>query len=588
MAEETIVTANKTKKSLVKRLEINRQKVLTSLLAGLAAPFILILCTGFNLFFTNASELRFSFGDFAPLWSLLTFCIGLIAFILLLLTKNIVRKILYTLFSFLAIAGFAQYMLTTLTFKGLPADHGASVLAGTGTVIINLAVWILAAAFFIWLGVFFKDTKRASRIITFLLILVTVMQTFATVPNAFIYLSDSNKKDPDQGMSFLTHDNMFEVSEKDNILVFVLDRLDTEYFESFCKNYPDYIAELDGFTYYADNISTYPRTYPAIASMLTGIDTEFNGRINYFNTAYKNSSFLSDLYNNGYKINLYTPGHYSYEDADVFGGMVSNTAYSISHTISDPVALQTNMLELSSYFWAPEILKSKQISAKSFSQSIDYHTDKFRYDISETSDAEIYSYLRTEGLTTQDEKGTFSFIHLRGCHAPATINENCEVRPEGSSYDYSAAIDQTAGIFKMITDYTDILKEKGLYEDATIIITGDHGALDNDRDDYADPVCTALLVKEKGSAGTPFKESKAQVSQKNLHASIIKSAGIETSVDYGDAYWEIPEGKNVTRTHYFQTLDTSSENITYEITGPAADFRNWKIVNREHIGDLYK
>lgn len=588
LVKEPMASAETTKQSFKERLELNKQKVMRSLLAGFSAPFVLILCTGFSLFFTNAPELGFSFGEFAPVWSLFALAVGCVFSALLLLTGKLLHKILFTLFSFMSVAGFAQYMITTLTFKGLPADHGATAMASTGTKILNLAIWILAAAAFAWLGIFFKNTKLSRRILTYLLVLVTVMQTFATVPNALIYFSDSEKKDPDQGMSFLTHDNMFQVSEEDNIIVFVLDRMDTEYFESFMKSYPDYKEKLDGFTYYPDNISTYPRTYPAITSMISGVKTEFNGRLSYFKEAYKNSDFLKDLQQNGYQINIYTPDHYSYEDADVFGDMVSNIGHSVSHAVTDPFALQTKMLTLSSYFWSPQMFKSTDISAKSFAEVITYRTDIARYEIKETSDAEIYAYLRTEGLTTREENKNFSFIHLRGCHAPATINENCEVRPEGRSYEYMDAVHQTAGIFKLITEYTSDLKEKGLYEDSTIIITGDHGALDDDHDDYTAPVCTALLVKKKGSSGTNLKVNKAQVSQDNLHASIIKSAGIETTVDYGDAYWEIPEGVNTTRTHYFQPWSTSSENITYEITGPAKDFSNWKIVSREDIGDLYK
>ncbi|MBQ1977113.1 MAG: sulfatase-like hydrolase/transferase [Ruminococcus sp.] len=585
MNEATTPTRKKTFKE---RIELNRQKVLRSILAGFSAPFILILCTGFSLFFTNASELPFAFGDFALVWTLITFILGAVLSALLILTGKMLHKILFTIISFASVAGFFQYMATTLTFKGLPADHGSTAMASTTLKVINLVVWILAATAFIWLGIFFRNTARSRKIITFLLILVTVMQTFATVPNALIYFSDKNKKDPDQGMSFLTHDNMFEVSSQDNIIVFVLDRMDSEYFERFLKNYPEYKEKLDGFTYYSDNISTYPRTYPAITSMLSGINTDFTGRQSYFENAYKDSDFLNDLQKNGYKINLYTPGHYAYEDADVFGDLVSNVAHSVSHTVSDPASLHLGMLELSSYFWAPEIFKSTTISAKSFSDVISYRTDQARYEITETSDAEIYAYLRTEGLNTQDSNKTFSFIHLRGCHAPATLNENCELRLDGSSYDYADAIHQTAGIFRLITEYTDHLKDKGLYDDATIIITGDHGALEHDQNDYTSPICTALLVKEKGEFGTDMKESTAQVSQANLHATIIKSAEIQTSVDYGDAYSEIPEGVNTTRIHYFQPWSTKSENVTYEITGPAKDFNNWKIVSREDIGDLYK
>lgn len=590
MATKTKNPTERTKKSLKEKFGIDKAKVLKSLLAGFAAPFILILCSGFNVFFTNAKEFGFNFGDFAPLWILFTLIPGCVAFLLLLFTKKTFHNVLFALCSFAAVAGFIQYMITTLTFKGLPGDHGVTALADSTTKIVNFALWVIIAAAILWFAVLAKNTDSGRRIITFLLILVTVMQLFYTGANAVTFISENSEgnNDSDSG-SCLTEENMFEVSQNDNIIVFVIDRFDAGYFESFKKSYPEYLDKLDGFTYYADNISTYPRTYPAVTSMLTGINNDFTSREDYLENAYKNSDFLKDISNNGYKINLYIPSYYSYDNANVFNGMVSNTADMSGHTISKPLSLQYNLFRLSSYFWAPEILKPTDVNAGTFKGLVKSNLDSYKYEMTTSSDAEIYDTFTEDGLSTQSKEGTFTFMHLRGCHAPFTVNENCDVFSEEGTYSYDDLVKQTAGVFKLITEYMDELKDKGLYEDATIIITGDHGALSSDTEEYKKPIRTALLVKESSKADTPLKTSNAQVSQDNLHASIIKSADIKTNKDYGRAYWEISENETVKRTHYFQTWPTNNDqNITYEITGPASDFSNWKITNREDIGKLYK
>ncbi len=592
MATKTKKPSGNTKKSLKEKFGIDKAKVRKSLLAGYAAPFILILCAGFNVFFTNAKELGFNFRDFAPLWILFTLLLGGIFSLSLIFTKKTLHNVLFAGYSFLAVAGFVQYMITSLTFAGLPGDHGGIALADTTTKIVNFFVWVIIAAAVFWFTVLAKNTEGGKRLVTFLLILVSVMQLFATVPNAITYISErseSKKTNPNNTVSVLTTNNMLEVSKKENIIVFVLDRFDASYFENFRNTKSPYLEKLDGFTYYADNVSKYPRTYPGITSMVTGVENPFSGRERYLNEAFEKSSFLKDLSKNGYKINLYIPDYYAYNNAYAFSNIVANTTNSDGYTISQPLALQSKLFELSSYFWAPEVFKSTSVSAKSFNDIVISGATAPKYEMTNTSDAEFFDTLCDDGLSTQSKKGTFTFIHLRGCHSPATINENCEVFSTEGTNIYSDIIKQTAGMFKLITEYTDELKDKGLYEDATIIITGDHGALYNDKEEYTTGIRTALLVKESGKEDTPLMTSKAQVSQDNFHASIIKSAGIKTSTDYGRAYWEVPENETVTRIHYFQTWGRANDqNVTYKITGPAANFSNWEIISREDIGKLYK
>ena len=146
-------------------------------------------------------------------------------------------------------------------------------------------------------------------------------------------------------------------------------------------------------------------------------------------------------------------------------------------------------------------------------------------------------------------------------------------------------------MFKFIREYIAELKAAGAYEDATIIITGDHANPVSDHDDVAAPRLTALLVKEKGQSGTALKESKAPVSQENLIPTIIKSTGVKASTDYGKAYSEIGEGDITTRKYLFEkTVDSQDldEIVEYEIIGPASDYNNWKIKERHIIGKLYK
>ena len=586
-----MILLSEKKVSFKEKFGITGNKILTSLLAGFTVPFVLVICAVFSVFFSNASQFAFTLGDFAL--PLVFISLGIFALITLALifTKGTLRSSIFTLCAFLVTAAYIQTFVTNLTFQGMPGDGNAEI-ASTGKMVINFTVWTILLCVFLWFGILSKKAETGKSVMSFLLILVLVMQTVSLVPAAITYANeqatpDTSVQDENKEV-YLTTDGMFELSAKDNIVVIILDRFDDKYFQALLNTDSPYIDSLDGFTYYQDNISTYPRTYPAVTSMVSGINNDYSGsRLQYFEKAYSESPFLKDLKSNGYKTNLYIPSYYAYDNANVFGDLVSNTSAADGYIITSQADLIGKLFELSSYFWAPEIFKSNSIGSSAFGEVVTINGDAPKYEMTETKDAEIYDELCESGLTTQNKKNTCTFLHLRGCHSPFTIDENCNAVEKNSV----SSTQQTTGCFKLIDEYLSEMKRLGIYKDSTIIITGDHGALDSDSKEYGNENLTGLLVKMSGDAGTELKFSSAQVSQDNFLATIVKSAGLRTSTDYGRAYDEVPEGETVTRTHYFQLYTGSErkdENLTYTIHGKGTNFNNWSITDRETIGYMYK
>ena len=324
--------------------------------------------------------------------------------------------------------------------------------------------------------------------------------------------------------------------------------------------------------------------------MLSGVLNDFSlNRKEYFNEAYKNSVFLKDLKANNYKMNLYIPDYYSYANGEVLTEYASNTAYANGYVVTNTSGLIRRMIFLSAYFWAPVAYKSEKISTGSFHVVGNYVSDKPMYTIEDNSDPEFYQLLTTEGLTANEQQKQFTFLQLRGCHPPFSMNENCEYAPSSGT----TSLQQTTGVFKIIKEYLRQMKELGIYENSTIIITGDHSGSDawsREISEYDRPMNTALLVKPKGAHSTKTVLSKAPVSQENLQAEIIKSANIQTDNDYGKAYSDISENDTIVRNHYFISTTggkRKDELVTYEITGDSTDLSNWKVVSREFIGSIY-
>ena len=139
--------------------------------------------------------------------------------------------------------------------------------------------------------------------------------------------------------------------------------------------------------------------------------------------------------------------------------------------------------------------------------------------------------------------------------------------------------------FDIINEYLQVLKDKGLYEDATIIITGDHPDPGNNNGAPEKPKLTALFFKPSGSAGEELVQSYAPVEHKNIWPTIFQSENIARDNKGVETLYDIAEGDTTReRTHIYNTYQSSQcELYTFKITGPGTDFDNWELVHTDYL-----
>ncbi len=559
----------------------SRQKIWLSALAALALPFVIAICGVGEIYLNNSDEFLFVLSDFWFLSIGIGAAIFVALFLLLYFLKGKAFHVILSLLLWLTVMSYVQ--ATFLGFGGgaLAADKLVAAVP-VWFVILDTAIWIITGMGFVCAALFVKDKPTLGMLATVALVMVIAVQGI----NLTVALLNSEEKQKNDMV--LTTENIFEVSSEDNVIVFVLDRFDIYYYNQVLKQDADFFEPLDGFTFYDNNISLYSRTYPAVAYMLTGMENSFvNTRPEYFEQAYKDQPFFKDLNDNNYKINLYTSAFYAYDDAAVFGGAVDNVSKYYDYVIENKMKLTGHMLLLSLYRYLPTSCKSMMgISSADFDDFVSFDTEN-DYKQYVMDDAETYRMFRETGLSVQSEKNTFSFLHLNGCHSPYTMDENGNAI-ESNNYAH-AAIPATIGCFRLIYDYIAQLKQLGVYEDATIIITGDHARAMDDTVDVEDARVTALFVKEKGQAGTPLAYSSAPVCQENLRAEIIKSAGIRTQNDYGLAFSDIEEDADLIREYHFEKSNGDKDEIViYHVKENANDFSNWTLADRKVIGEIYR
>jgi arylsulfatase A-like enzyme len=211
--------------------------------------------------------------------------------------------------------------------------------------------------------------------------------------------------------------------------------------------------------------------------------------------------------------------------------------------------------------------------------SEDSSTSPYLYD-----DAAYYEELKEQGLSIDDEEGTngsFRFIHLIGAHGPYTLDENGQYAGE----DGSTLQQQCAGSLKIVDEYLRQLKELGVYDQSTIIVTADHGDWYL-APDIADAISPILLVKPAGTAeenAEPCQISDALTGHMDLSATLVDAMGGDSS-SWGT---RIQDATDEPRLRYFRSTSVEGENHTYtwikewQIDGDALDFDDWSLTGTE-------
>lgn len=577
-----------------------KERLVPSILLSLAIPFTLFFFGPFEAYCKNIEEFGFAFGDIGWLSLAVALLVGVILFVLL---YNLSGRVFDTVYAALAAIALMLYLQGNYLNLGLNAVQGDGVGVSTYTtaaLVINLIVWLLVIGGVITAFVMirkYREILRLASIVALVVVIGIQVMMFALLSlttDVFVPMNERNKTDTDDGSAteeampgLLTVEGITEAGEDANIIWIVVDRFDLKYSDAILKADPDFYENLDGFTLYDNHITKYARTYPSIAYMLTGMENDYSStRLDYFEKVYTEGTFLKDLAKNGYRIDLFTEKFYAYDNADVFSEYAANISSSTNYTILNRTALWGDMVRLVLFRYLPIFAKDVvgTIASGEFNDHIEYDSSKpmFEPDMKET-----YNWLTEQAMTTVEGKN-FTFLHIDGCHMANKYYEDfSEVTEFGDQWDSNLSMRVS---FKIINYYLDELKRLGLYEDATIVITGDHAAALSDTEDLSGSRVTTLLVKKKGESGTPLKTNSAPVEQFQIRASILESEGIVTENDYGPSIFDIPENASVKRYYRFQksVKNGDDELVVYEVVGDAKDFKNWTLVERINVGELYQ
>lgn len=560
-----------------------------ALASGAAFCFTLAFFTPMDIYAGNTTEFLFTFGDVGGWLFGLALAGTLLLGLLIALLPGRVSAVVGGIVLWLGVMGYMQGMFLNIGMQSLLGDGGASETP-LWLYILDTALWVLSGVAAVVIALHIRSWSWVRMTAGILLVVTLGMQLVGSL-SIISVVSDGQQEAEDAQPVYLSATGLYEVAPGRNTIVFVLDRFDYEYYRSVTEAEPDFFAPLTGFTVFEDNVTLYSRTYPAVGSMITGVSHEDGAgkpfgedADTWFSRAYTTSPFLQDLKANGYSIRLYTGPYYGYRSAEPLRGIADNVETAQGHCISRMRNLVVDMLGLSCYRLLPQVFKGQiRVTTAMFNSLVQYIGDAPAYVL---DDGKTYKQLKKRGLTVNEDgaDNAFLFIHLNGCHSPYEIGK------DGKPKRGATVTEATMGSFQILYRYIDELKRLGLYENATILITGDHPWARAYADEPAESRLSPVLVKPAGAGDQPLSRSEAQVSQeRNMHAFLVSSSGLETTHDYGVSYLDVPEGVDIPRRHVITLCKNGRYSVSeYTVTGNGHVFANWKKTADRPIGYLYR
>lgn len=526
----------------------DKKKILFSFIVSFLLSFMLLIFGPAEIFFANVAEFDFLYGEFAGYMAAIFIAVLLLLTVLLSLLPQRIHSIALSALLSVSVAGYMQVMFLNknLDLLGVNPD-GYHV--GVGQWAPNLVVWLAVLAVVIVLSV--RQNEIWKKMTLYLAILLTGMQAVAMV--SLLATAPKDAYERAKGSDRLWGKDQYTVSANENVIVFVLDYFSSLYLQQMLEVYPDGADCLHDFTYYSNADCTYYGTFPSLAHMLTGCEVDTMVSIDeWCRNIWNNEStveFYQELQANNYKANVYTTDSNVLTSANGCGILrdrISNVTNEPREVQVDTGLLLKTLMKMSCYRMAPDVLKQQ------------FYTNVSEYslvvkDMGEgilQTNSDFYAKLQERGLQADDSANYFIVQHLIGTHEFNT--------DENGNYQEKTSVEETArGCMTIMEGYLNELKRLGVYDNATIIITADHGG------DWKEDLQVIYFVKQPGETHEASPVTNAPVSHCDLLPTIAQMAGLDYT-KYGNSINDFSQDEQRERTIWVRTADPDySEEVYY-------------------------
>lgn len=397
---------------------------------------------------------------------------------------------------------------------------------------LDLLVWLVLIIFFMLWNV--KSKKYAGKVLPGIALLLTLMQAVTMIIIMIPCLSENKTSE----YGYPTEKYLTNLSPDKNVIVFVLDKYDEEFFCELVEKEPELKEQLDGFIHYANITGGHSGTRYAIPFLLSGDYCKHADVETWKDISCKEKVYWDAILENGYEMSVYS----RWSDIPARCGENSINFERTTHSIANHKLFTVALYRLVMCKYFPDIVKPiVWLYGYEFDDRKQLDSEYHDWNVSNLA---LTDYLMKNSVIADMEKPQYKFIHVSGAHEPFTIDKDGN-RIKGIS-DQETVI---RGSMKLVLKYLDEMKLLGIYDSSAIIITADHG---NWSTNPSNPI---FLVKPFDNRGI-LEENRAPISHKDFGPTVLDLMGLhEESVKFGVSALDVREGDVRDRLFYLTVSD---------------------------------
>lgn len=495
-------------------------------LSVLTLSFMLCVYLPVESFLGNHADFPFTLQMFLPhnLY-LMIVVVVLVSLALCLLKEDFLEAVVGLLLG-LTLAVYFQYMFLNRSLALLDGQK-MNWEALRGQSIGGCFIWAVCLSLPVVLAVkkwkYFEKLSQAVFGILLGIQLITLVTLCVMAPKSVYRLQ------PD----YMSAEEQFVVSQNKNVIVFVLDAVDNQYVKTLLAQDPSAFDGFKDFTLYTNTCSVYDATKTSMTQMLTGMEPalEMTGE-EWFEAAWASEraeTFYERFHSADYRINGYNlesgwTGNFEGK-FDNYGSFGKND---IKNLRVDKDVIYSGLRYLTLYRALPMVLKRfVPIDALHFADAVRmkeysfYENDEFEANLKLCLSESNQNYLIIQ--------------HLDGVHEPC-----------------KDTVAETKYLLQIMQEYLRQLKELGVYDNAAILITSDHGR--HNAHDFGAAGTPIMMMKESAHTGEKMQMSSAPVYHEDFQATLLDCAGLyredEDQEVFGSPIFSIPQDAKRARTWY--------------------------------------
>ena len=426
------------------------------------------------MFVTNSSELNIPLFDLSVFLFKVGVVIIFVTFAMIILAGKTNRLLVINSLFFLVLVSTIQFYLLS---ESLNVLDGQSLYPFSAT---QIAVDLIIYGFIG--GLIFAFKHKVYENIKLLFAGICLFQ-FINLGVLILSRDDTFDESPEMNTDVSAFSNF---SRKVNVIHIVLDGFQSNLFQDVIENDAEIASGLNGFLYFPDTLTASEVTQLSFAAFLTGqyyTNNEpmktylFNSRLMRMGTA-KPAKYVPNILEaaarHGFQVDVATP-FILIKGQEFYSNFIFiPKPYSSNITAREVVAYQTGYLfDLTLFRSAPKLLK----------KSI-YNQGRWRYS---------GLYVRDPGLTFNHHIGVqflkevienfkfteqpvvYKLFHLVTPHAPFVTGSNCRFSGKELKREYMHIYNQARCTLVQVIKLLVKFKRSGIYDNATILVHGDHG-----------------------------------------------------------------------------------------------------------------